>query len=171
MPRRYGRNQKRKHLEMIEKQHNQLIEDREMIGHLDNLNRDARKLYRSLVDEIRRWWDYSVLIDPAVDRWSGALPPTWRMEKRVPTFLDIDTAAPMANAQLHHETLQALRIAGGEDLGSMSMHFRLEFGGGQAAYYMSSKALDHFDGFPDQAMKFIHEVLVREFMNLWRKGR
>ena len=162
MAKRYGRNQKRKHREMIANL-NEIIESKEKsIRHYSEGYAHIRNQFESFIQEFNKWWKNSVLIEPKVIEINIEFPPEFRMEVFKDSMYGINYAQQRTTCDtidLAYQSLHALEIACKHNIGDRHMHIMLYYQG-QYKYYIDEKALYTFRGPPEVMARYISQEIL-----------
>lgn len=166
MSKRYGRTQKRKHRERIADLERLHWLDRKAISNLDQNREKWVSKYGELVREIKKWWEYSVLLDPKIEEVDmRELPPFYEMDGMPAEMMATYATGtdPTQEYEIHIQTLEALKVAAYYDLGDRTTHVRLSVGDKQVGYYIDPKAFEIFGGIPTKMAREVLFYLTREF--------
>lgn len=164
MSKRFGRTQKRKMREKIARLEEAYDREKSLLEWYSSF----RVKYQELVDEFKRWWDYSILL-PAEEIEVGEFPPEYRIAQYEP--LPLAGTSKFTEIDLHYQTLEAIKISVGRALSSMTMHVALYTPAGNRMIYISEKALYQMGGFPSNTARMVYEQLSRALAAEWRSKR
>lgn len=162
MSKRFGRTQKRKM--------------REKVAHLEyevtvlNKQVEENAYYRvrlnELISEIRRYWKYSVLLDPEIVAIQDALPPLYQVAKLNDVGTNARYDASLLNTinqtELYYQTLYAVRIAARERIDTNALHLYVETNKGDVGYYISDEAFYVFNGMPETMKRHIADTIIQQ---------
>jgi hypothetical protein len=167
MSRRFGRTQKRKLMERVANLEEAYNRELSLLNYTASERDIIKDKYNELSREIKRWWDYSVLLDPKVESVSE-FPPQFRIayyEQLSPEWFQEDIRTSI---DFHYQTLEALRVAGQKDLGSMAYHIMLRGPHGERRLYIDSRTFEQFKGIPSKIKKYICDRIIWEVEQEYR---
>ena len=171
MSKRYGRTQKRKHRQRVA----QLEEayNRELgLVTWHAKDRDKYKhMYETVVEEIKRWWDNSVLLDPEIEMskaktLSDYYTTTWHKSEPMYKYNPHSIATEL---EIYHSTLYLLEVVAEEAWGDRPMHIMVKLGNDRIGYYIDQKALEIFGGLPRHAIEQVTAYVVGAFAEKYRR--
>ena len=148
MAKRAGRNTKRKLRERIKQ-----LEDAQLSSER-SIDRYAgyKTMYEELVSSFKRWWDYTILIDPpviAVDE--------------LPPFYKVPFTQELSTTEIHCQTLEAIRVLVRHDYVPEAIHIMLRTPLGDVGYYISRETFMQYKKMPQAMVDYITASLVNEF--------
>ena len=164
MSKRFGRTQKRELREKVAALEVAYNRELSLIAYFEKYE----KMYKELIDEIKRWWDYSILA-PIKTEELDEFPPIFRTVQRDNKPLSFEVG-PLSSMELHYQTLEAIEIPAHRDSSSMKMAVIVRTPDGSRQMYISQRAIYEMQGFPKNVGRFVYEEISRSLAAEMRRN-